>query len=363
MQSHSGHKRPNRVRLPALGWSDHFARAFQPFAAEGLVAGRVVLEHTHLYRVLTETGELLAQVSGRFRHHASGRRDFPAVGDWVAIARRLHGGRATIHAVLPRRSRFARKVAGARTEEQVVAANIDTVFLVAGLDDDFNLRRLERYLVLARESGAMPVVVLNKADVCSDVAARVREVDAIALGLPVLAISAKGGLGLETLRSYLRPGETVAFLGSSGVGKSTIINALVGHPILRTREVRARDSRGRHATSARELVVLPGGGLVIDTPGMRELQLWEVGEGLTAAFDDIDALGVACRFRDCRHRDEPGCAVKAAVEEGRLAAERLESYRKLRDELERLDAQQERKRHSKIMTRALKAHLKTNARR
>ena len=360
MQSH----RPQgRVSLLALGWSDHFARAFEPHAAEGLVPGRVVLEHTHIYTVLTEAGDILAQVSGRLRHHAAGRQDFPAVGDWVAIARRPHGGRATIHAVLPRRSRFARKVAGIRMEEQVVAANVDTVLLVAGLDGDFNVRRLERYLVLARESGAMSVVVLNKADLCPDVDARVSEVEAIALGLPVLAVSAKAGQGLTALESYLRPRETVAFLGSSGVGKSTIVNALVGRPLLRTREVRASDSRGRHVSSARELIVLPGGGLVIDTPGMRELQLWEVGEGLTETFEDIEALGAGCRFRDCRHRDEPGCAVKAAVEDGRLAAERLASYRKLEDEIDRLDGRQERKRHAKILSRAVKTYVKTKPRR
>jgi ribosome biogenesis GTPase len=354
---------PHRVDLPALGWSDFFARTFTPLAVEGLTPGRVVFEHTHIYTVLTESGEILAQVSGRLRHHAAGRQDFPAVGDWVALARRPHGGRATITAVLPRRSRFARKVAGAKVEEQVVAANVDTVFLVAGLDGDFNVRRLERYLVLARESGAMPVVVLNKADLCPDVDARIAEVEAIALGLPVLALSARGGQGLESLRSYLRPRETVAFLGSSGVGKSTIVNALIGRPVLRTREVRARDSRGRHASAARQLVVLPDGSLVIDTPGMRELQLWEVGEGLVETFEDIEALADECRFRDCRHRDEPGCAVKAAAAQGRLAAERLANYQKLQDELERLGDLQGRKRQAKILSRAVKNYLKTKTRR
>ena len=351
------------VPLTALGWNEHFARAFEPFAADGLLAGRVVLEHTHLYRVLTESAETLARVSGRFRHHAEGRGEFPAVGDWVAMVPRPQGGRATIRAVLPRLSRFARKVAGSRTEEQVVAANLDTVFLVAGLDGDFNLRRLERYLVLARESGAVPVVVLNKADVCPDVATRVRDVEAIALGTPVFAVSARTPQGLDALRTFLRRGETVALLGSSGVGKSTIINALLGEALLRTREVRDHDSRGRHTSSARQLVVLPGGALVIDTPGMRELQLWEIGEGLHETFDDVDSIGATCRFRDCQHRSEPGCAVRAAVEAGRLAAARLGSYVKLRDELERLTERPERKRQEKIVGRAFKAHLRTKPRR
>lgn len=354
---------PRPVSLDDLGWADHFAHAFEPFAAEGLTPGRVVFEHTHIYTVLTEAGEILARVSGRLRHHAAGRQDFPAVGDWVALARRTHGGRATIRAVLPRRSRFARKVAGARMEEQVVAANVDTVFLVAGLDGDFNLRRIERYLVLARESGAMPVVVLNKADLCPEPEARIAEVEALALGLPVLAVSAKGGQGLPALLSYLRPRETVAFLGSSGVGKSTIVNALVGRQMLHTREVRARDSRGRHASTSRQLIVLPNGGLVIDTPGMRELQLWEVSEGLTGTFEDIEALGAECRFRDCRHRDEPGCAVKAAAADGRLAEARLANYRKLQEEIDRLDGMQERKRRAKILSRAVKNYLKTKPRR
>ncbi len=348
--------------LAALGWTPAEEAAFAGHAARGLVPGRVTLEHTHLYRVCTADAEWLARVAGRLRHAAVARRDFPAVGDWVALDPPPAGGRATIRAVLPRRSAFRRKVAGSRTDEQVVAANIDTVFLVMGLDADFNLRRLERYVLLARDSGASAVVVLNKVDVCGEVAARVAEVAAIAQASPVLAVSGRTGAGLDALRASVAPRRTVAFLGSSGVGKSTIINRLVGSDLLPTREIRAADGRGRHASANRQLVVLPNGGLVIDTPGMRELQLWEVGGVFAGTFDDIEALAPGCRFRDCRHREEPGCAVRAAVDGGRLSAGRLENYRKLDEERRHLAEKQDeqarlaRKRRDKAIHRAARQH-------
>jgi len=355
MQSHI-----HTPALEALGWTDAEAASFVAYSGRGLVAGRVTREHTHIYTVRTAAGDLLARVAGRLRHRAGGRRDYPAVGDWVAVAP-AHG-RGTIHGVLPRRTRFSRKMAGSRTDEQVVAANIDTVFLVAGLDRDFNLRRLERYAILARESGAAAVVVLNKADIADDLGAAVADVARVAPALPIVVVSARTGQGLDALGAYVQPGRTVAFLGSSGVGKSTIINALVGESLLATRDVRARDGRGRHASTSRQLVVLPGGGLVIDTPGMRELQLWEVTEGLVETFDDIEALAAECRFRDCRHRGEPGCAVQAAVDAGSLSAGRLESYRKLVDEMAQLAVRQgerarlEKKRQDKVIHRAARKH-------
>jgi len=348
--------------LAVLGWTEADAEHFAPHADRGLVAGRVILEHTHIYTVRTATAEILARIAGRLRHRAAGRRDYPAVGDWVAVDPAPAHGRATIHAVLPRRSAFSRKAAGGRTDEQVVAANIDTVFLVAGLDGDFNLRRLERYALLAGDSGADVVIVLNKADVCHDVAGAVAGAAAVAPSTMVAAVSARTRGGLDALTPHLRPGRTVAFLGSSGVGKSTIINALLGQALLPTREVRARDGRGQHASTSRQLVVLPGGALVIDTPGMRELQLWDVADGLSGTFGDLEALADGCRFRDCRHAGEPGCAVQAAVDEGRVPAGRLDSYRKLHEELAHLAEKQderarlESKRRDKIIHRAAKRH-------
>jgi ribosome biogenesis GTPase len=350
--------------LTALGWTPQLDDAFAPFAADGLEPARVALEHTHIYRVFTGAGEFLARVSGRLRHRAEHRVDFPAVGDWVAIDRSAPGEEATIHAVLPRSSRFSRRAAGDVTEEQIVAANIDVVFLVTGLDGDYNPRRIERYLVVAWESGATPVVVLNKADLVDDPEAHVEEIRALAPGVDVHATSARQPASLEVLRGYLGVGRTGALLGSSGAGKSTIVNQLVGHDLMRTHDVRASDSRGRHTSTARQLVLLPGHGLLIDTPGMRELQLWETGEAIAGAFGDIDELAAGCRFRDCRHQTEPGCAVRAAVEAGELPAERLESFYKLAAEQTHQERQLEargaieEKRRGRVGAKALRKVLK-----
>lgn len=315
--------------LARYGWTEAFAAHFAPHAEEGLVPGRIARDHQHIYRVYTAGPDVLARVAGRLRHRAASAEEFPAVGDWVALTPDSRDGRAIIRGILPRSSRFSRKAAGEATEGQVVAANIDTIFLTQGLDEDYNLRRLERYLVLAYESGASPVIVLNKADLCEALTERIAEVERIAPGVPVHAVSATRHDGFEAILPYLRPGRTVALLGSSGVGKSTLINRLLGTDRLATRAVSADRSRGRHTTTNRELILLPSGALVIDTPGLREIQLWEVASSMEGAFPDIDALASACRFRDCRHDSEPACAVRGAVTDGRLAAERLESYLKL----------------------------------
>ncbi|NQW03218.1 MAG: ribosome small subunit-dependent GTPase A [Acidobacteria bacterium] len=347
--------------LPELGWNEHFARAYQVHDGPGMLPGRVALEHNQFYRVLTQDAELLAEAAGRLKHEAAGRHELPAVGDWVALKYDAGGDQAVIRAVLPRLGKFSRKSAGAWTDEQVVAANIDTVFLVSGLDGDFNPRRIERYLTLARQSQARPVVILNKTDLADDVAEAVALIVGMAPDVPVLAISAVDGQGFESLIPYLGVGMTVALLGSSGVGKSSIVNRLVGARVLPTRSVRESDSRGRHASVHRQMITLPGGGLVIDTPGMRELQLWGVDKGMSTTFEDIDVLGAGCRFRDCRHQKEPGCAVKAAVEDDTLDAARYENYVKLQLESaelqRRLDerALLEQKRQSKVRGKALKA--------
>ena len=327
------------TNLPGLapyGWSHTLQQSFQAFADSGLSPARVIVQQRGHYRIVTANGEAEAKISGRFAHEAA-EGGYPVTGDWVAIEPDAQGGLAIIHAVLPRVSVFTRRAAGPSGGVQVVAANVDTVFVAASLNADLNPRRLERYLAMAHESGAQPVVVLTKADACEDTAARVAEVQAIAAGVPVIAISARSGEGLDALARQMSPGRTAVLLGSSGVGKSTLVNALAGVEKMATREIREDDARGRHTTTHRELVLLPSGALILDTPGMRELGLWDAEAGLEAAFADfaaeIEALAVACKFSDCRHQAEPGCAVRQALEQGRLDQERWDSYGKLQGEM------------------------------
>jgi ribosome biogenesis GTPase len=354
------------MSLARLGWDSTYAAAYATWSTDADVEpARVVIEFNHIFRVWTAHGEIDATIAGRLKHRAARRSELPAVGDWVVVRRRQTHDQAAIVGVLPRRSWFSRKSAGMVTDEQIVAANVDVVFLVMALDADFNLRRLERYLLTARESGAAPVVVLTKPDRAGALASQVEETRAIAAGLPVHVVNPRQDEGLQSLGAYLTAGRTGALLGSSGVGKSTIINRLVGEDVQKTREVRDADSKGRHATTHRELVVLPSGGLLIDTPGMRELQLWDVGDAVRETFDDIETLAARCHFTDCRHRGEPRCAVKDAVAAGVLDPGRLDSYLRLQDELVVLAAQQderaqrEEKRRSKVATKGLSRHLKT----
>lgn len=320
--------------LAVYGWSPVWQTAFDGIGLADASPGRVVADHGHKYRIVTLRGEGWAELSGRIQHELGDRSAFPAVGDWIAVRLMAEGGTdGIIHGILPRASRISRRAAGSVPTEQMIAANVDVLLLVAALNLDFNLRRLERYLVMAWNSGANPVILLSKADLCDDPERYVRETESIAPGVPVIAVSAKEDRGREQLEALLRPGMTVALTGSSGAGKSTILNWLAGKEIQDTQEIREDDSRGRHTTTHRELFILPQGAVMIDTPGMRELGLWEDGGGWSEAFTDIEELGRNCRFADCRHEREEGCAVKAAVDSGELDPKRLENYRKTEREL------------------------------
>jgi ribosome biogenesis GTPase / thiamine phosphate phosphatase len=329
------------MNLELLGWADCFAQAFERYEIAHAVPGRVTLEHKSSHIIQTELGEYAAEITGKLRHQSTQTQNLIAVGDWVVATLRPSEQKATIHGILPHKSKFSRKAVGGKTDEQVIATNVDVAFLVSGLDQDFNLRRIERYLILTWESGANPVIVLNKADLCSNLEERLAEVAAIAPGVPIVALSALQQDGLTELLPYLQPGHTAVLLGSSGVGKSTLTNQLLGEAVQETQAVRQGDARGRHTTTHRELLPLPCGGLLIDTPGMRELQLWAGEESLQETFTDVETLAQRCRFRDCQHEREPGCAVQQALEGGRLDESRLASYQKLQREVSYLARKQD----------------------
>jgi len=329
--------------LTNLGWDTFFQKHFEKLSLPGSVPARVSSESKGSYQLFSQYGELTAKISGRMRYHGGEENQYPSVGDWVIIKPLIDEQKGVIQSVLPRKSKFSRRVAGELTEEQVIAANVDTVFIVSGLDGgrNFNLRRIERYITLAWSSGATPVIVLNKVDLCPDVDACIRNVEPIATGISICPVSAKERLGLDALRNYLTKGNTVVFLGSSGVGKSALINALLGVERQDTGEVREDDRMGRHTTTKRELILLPGGGMVIDTPGMREIQMWADEDDLRGTFYDIEMLAKECRFSDCGHNVESGCAISAALDRGDLDPARLESYRKLQKELIYLASREE----------------------
>jgi ribosome biogenesis GTPase / thiamine phosphate phosphatase len=344
--------------LAQWGWNSYFEAFWRGEDWESAVPARVVAQQRKFWRVAGDFGECWAEASGKLRLAADDGADWPAVGDWVVVE--LHGAETTavIQEVLPRRSKFLRKSPGKKAEEQVIAANVDTALLVSALDGDFNPRRVERYLAQCWESGARPVIVLNKADACEEVREKAAEMGRVAIGTAVCVVSARTGQGFGELEEFLLPGQTVVLLGSSGVGKSTIANLLMGEAVQEVQPVREGDSRGRHTTTARELFVLPGGALLMDTPGLREMQLWDAEDGVAQTFADIDTLAAQCRFADCRHETEPGCAVLAAVSAGELEAARLENRRKLLREQEFLrrkvdpEARQEHKDQWKLLHRA-----------
>lgn len=330
------------MNLLALGLTEDHLKYFSEYDQNEFIIGRVTLEHKRMYRVLTNNGELLCEVSGRYSFTAQSRLDYPAVGDWVVIKPRAAEKKGTIHHLLPRKSKFSRKVAGNTTEEQIVATNVDTVFLVNSLNADLNLRRIERYILLAWESGASPVIILSKTDLCENVDEKINNIQSIALGIPIIPISVETEYGLEELTPYLKQGKTIALLGSSGVGKSTLANYLLGKTKQIVQEIR-EDDKGKHTTTHRELIVLPSGACLIDTPGMRELQLWESETGLGESFSDIEVIAKDCRFRDCNHTNEPGCAVQQAITDGNLSSSRLNNYNKLLKELAYLERKTDKK--------------------
>jgi ribosome biogenesis GTPase len=320
------------LNLEDFGWNSFFQDHCTNYQNKNLIPARVSFQGRGMYRLISEDGELWAEIGGALRHDKPDSGDLPVCGDWVLADNPMGQDRTVMRFLLPRITSFSRKQAGTAMDRQVIAANVDTVCLVSGLDSDFNPRRIERYLAIAFESGANPVVVLNKADICLEVSDRIEEAMSLAPGVPVLAASATSCHGVQDLRNHIRRGQTVAFLGSSGVGKSSLVNRLLGRTVQEVRETDSHTGRGLHTTSARQLFLLPSGGLIMDTPGMRELQVWSVDAGLDTAFEDIMALAEGCRFRDCSHESEPGCRVRAAVLGGELEARRLANYFKIRKE-------------------------------
>ncbi len=346
------------IDLIQYGWNTYFEEHYKNSQNHGLPVGRVVADFGQKLRIMTQKGEVSAIKAPHFYHGYGG--EIPAVGDWVIYKEWEDQTEPMILEVIKRKTKFSRAAAGIELKEQVAASNMDVVFLIQSLNKDFNLRRLERYLIAAWESGAVPIVVLTKADICSDVDNKLAQVYDTAKGVDVVVVSAVSGQGLEDLNKYLMPGKTIALLGSSGVGKSTLVNTLAGREILKTQEIREGDARGRHTTTHRELVLLPQGGLILDTPGMRTLSLWEADEGMTEVFGDVEQITARCRFSDCLHQNEPGCAVRKALQDGSLSEKRWNNWLKLQKELLFLDQKkngklrEESKKRNKAMSKIQK---------
>jgi ribosome biogenesis GTPase / thiamine phosphate phosphatase len=333
--------KPNTLKN--YGWNEFFEAYFSEFTEEGFVPARISVEHRNYYEIYSELGELTAEKAGKLFYNNEDTGELPAVGDWVVIKQLPNEDKAVIHAVLPRKSKFSRKKAGETTVEQIVAANVDYVFIISSLNQDLNFRRMERYLALAWDNDVKPVILLSKADICDDIYARLAETEERLVGTDVHVISALNGAGLEDLHKYFEGNKTVAVIGSSGVGKSTLINSLLNREVMDVSEIGLYKDKGRHTTTHRELSVVPGGGLIIDTPGMREIQLWEGSDGLEELFEDIEKLTLECKFSDCKHESEPGCAVLAAITSGELEEGRFKSYKKLQNEIKYFARKQDRK--------------------
>lgn len=328
------------MNLIKLGWNNFFEENFKSYKEKNYYAGRVCVEQKSSYKIYTEVGIVTGEISGKLRYESDNSEILPAVGDWVVISLLENEKKALIHKVLPRKSKFSRKCAGITCEEQITAANIDTVFIVVALNKDFNVRRIERYLITAWDSGATPVIVLSKADLCDNIDEKINMLEISCAGVPVHTISIVESLGLNELDRYFTPGCTTALLGSSGVGKSTLTNYLMGKDVQKVKEIRECDGKGKHTSTFREMFILPNKSLLIDTPGMREMQLWDGNEGIYETFNDIEELAYKCKFRNCKHENEPGCAVKKAIENGELGSYRFNSYVKLQKELKYIENRQ-----------------------
>ncbi len=348
METKNTNETKNNLRQ--LGWNDFFDEHLRNIPDNEYNVARVAIEHRNMYSLCTELGELDGILSGKFRHRISIRSEYPAVGDWVLYTPQPEEGRGVIHGLLPRKSRFSRNVVGRSNEnavavgtgEQIVAANVDTVFLVSSLNKELNVRRVERYLTMAWESGATPVIVLNKADLCDNPDEKVADVEAVAWGVPIYSVSALEQVGIGNLEEHLGIGKTVAVIGSSGVGKSTLINAIIGREAMETSTIGSYKDKGQHTTTHRELILMGERGIIIDTPGMREIQLWDGAEGASKVFADIEEMLGACRFPDCKHESEPGCAIVEAIEAGTLDEGRYQSYLKLQREIRFHEAKQQK---------------------
>ncbi len=331
------------TKLSRLGWDNFFENDFTKFSSIGFVPGRISRVNKNAYLVQCQKGEFNAEVSGKFHFNADAQSDFPAIGDWVAMREIPDENKAIIEHVLLRKNYFSRKVAGVKTDEQIIASNIDYLFIITSLNLDLNIRRIERYITLAIERDVKPVIILSKSDQCENVDAKISEVRSALSGVHVHAVSALFNTGIEEISEYFEVGKTVAVVGSSGVGKSTLINKLLGEDSLVVKEIGAHKDKGKHTTTHRELLSLPGGGMIIDTPGMREIQLWEGSEGINETFSDVEQYLGKCKFGDCRHESEPGCAIRKAIDEGELDNNRFRSYMKLQRELTWMENRKDKK--------------------